>query len=218
MPPSQTDATPDPENGIAALRRFLPYLWPKDRPGLRFRVVLAMALVIGAKCITLMMPFAYKAAIDHMTPGHEAVGLAMALVVAYAAARFGGVLFDNLRNAIFERVGQEAARRLAMQVFAHLHRLSLRFHLERRTGSLSKVIERGTKSIDTMLYRVSSLSAISAGGAVGEMDPSVRWGAGGAVEGRHNSQSASLTDSGFRSTIRAWTWTTSCPSAPTIRW
>ena len=120
MPPSQTDATPDPENGIAALRRFLPYLWPKDRPGLRFRVVLAMALVIGAKCITLMMPFAYKAAIDHMTPGHEAVGLAMALVVAYAAARFGGVLFDNLRNAIFERVGQEAARRLAMQVFAHL--------------------------------------------------------------------------------------------------
>jgi len=152
MPPSQTDATSDPENGIAALRRFLPYLWPKDRPGLRFRVVLAMALVIGAKCITLMMPFAYKAAIDHMTPGHEAVGLAMALVVAYAAARFGGVLFDNLRNAIFERVGQEAARRLAMQVFAHLHRLSLRFHLERRTGSLSKVIERGTKSIDTMLY------------------------------------------------------------------
>jgi len=151
MPPSQ-DTLPNPENGFAALRRFLPYLWPKDRPELRYRVVIARALVIGAKCITLLMPFAYKGAIDHMAKGHEAVGLATALVVAYAAARFGGVLFDNLRNAIFERVGQEAARRLALEVFAHLHRLSLRFHLERRTGSLSKVVERGTKSIDTMLY------------------------------------------------------------------
>src|SRR3569623_278258 len=151
MPPSQ-DTTPNPENGFAALRRFLPYLWPRDRPALRFRVAVAMGLVIGAKCITLLMPFAYKGAIDHMAKGHEAVGLAIALVVAYAAARFGGVLFDNLRNAIFERVGQEAARKLAMEVFAHLHRLSLRFHLERRTGSLSKVVERGTKSIDTMLY------------------------------------------------------------------
>jgi len=151
MPPT-AQTTPNPENGFAALRRFLPYLWPKDRPALRLRVVIAMALVIGAKCITLLMPFAYKGAIDHMSRGHEAVSLAMALVVAYAAARFGGLLFDNLRNAIFERVGQEAARRLAMEVFAHLHRLSLRFHLERRTGSLSKVVERGTKSIDTMLY------------------------------------------------------------------
>jgi ATP-binding cassette subfamily B protein len=151
MPPT-AETTPNPENGFAALRRFLPYLWPKDRPALRARVALAMALVIGSKCITLLMPFAYKGAIDRMSPGHEAVGLAMALVVAYAGARFGGLLFDNLRNAIFERVGQEAARRLAMEVFAHLHRLSLRFHLERRTGSLSKVVERGTKSIDTMLY------------------------------------------------------------------
>jgi ATP-binding cassette subfamily B protein len=151
MPPT-AETIPNPENGFAALRRFLPYLWPRDRPALRFRVMVAMALVIGAKCITLLMPFAYKGAIDHMSKGHEAVGLAIALVVAYAGARFGGLLFDNLRNAIFERVGQEAARRLAMEVFAHLHRLSLRFHLERRTGSLSKVVERGTKSIDTMLY------------------------------------------------------------------
>ncbi|HWI86974.1 MAG TPA: ABC transporter ATP-binding protein/permease [Sphingomonas sp.] len=152
MPPTPTDSSLNPENGFSALRRFLPYLWPKDRPGLRLRVAIALLLVIGAKCITLMMPFAYKGAIDRMTPGHEAVGLAMALVVAYAAARFGGSLFDNLRNAIFERVGQEAARRLALEVFGHLHRLSLRFHLERRTGAVTKVIERGTKSIDTMLY------------------------------------------------------------------
>ena len=152
MPPSSADATPDPANGFAALRRFLPYLWPKDRPQLRLRVVVAMLLVLGAKAINLVMPFAYSGAINHMAPGHRAVGLAIGLVLAYAAARFGGVLFDNLRNAIFERVGQEAARRLSLEVFAHLHRLSLRFHLERRTGALTKVIERGTKSIDTMLY------------------------------------------------------------------
>src|SRR6185312_1255521 len=90
---------------------------------------------------------------DRMSPGLEpAVGLAVALVVAYAGARFGGVLFDNLRNAIFEKVGQEASARLSVDVFSHLHALSLRFHLERRTGAITKVVERGTKSIDTMLY------------------------------------------------------------------
>jgi ATP-binding cassette subfamily B protein len=88
-----------------------------------------------------------------MVPGMQSgAGLAIALVVAYAGARFGSVLFDNLRNAIFERVGQEAGRRLADDVFVHLHRLSLRFHLDRRTGAVTKIVERGTKSIDTMLY------------------------------------------------------------------
>ena len=71
---------------------------------------------------------------------------------AYATARFGGVLTDNLRNAVFEKVGQSAARRLSARVFRHIHSLSLRFHLERRTGSLTKIVERGTKSIDMMLY------------------------------------------------------------------
>src|SRR3546814_4528012 len=84
-----------------------------------------------------------------MEPG---VAIAVALILAYAAARFGAVLFDNLRNAIFERVGQDAARRLSVDVFSHIHRLSLRFHLERHTGALTKIVERGTKSIDTMLY------------------------------------------------------------------
>jgi ATP-binding cassette subfamily B protein len=74
------------------------------------------------------------------------------LILAYCGARFGGVLSDNLRNALFEKVGQGAARKLAGQVFRHVHDLSLRFHLERRTGSLTKVVERGTKSIDMMLY------------------------------------------------------------------
>jgi len=152
MPPL-TDDTATPATGFAPLRRFLPYLWPRDDRALRIRVVLSLLLVLVAKGTTLLMPFAYKAAIDRMGPGMEAgVSLAIALVVAYAGARFAGVLFDNLRNVIFERVGQDATRRLSAHVFEHLHGLSLRFHLERRTGAVTKVVERGTKSIDVMLY------------------------------------------------------------------
>ncbi|WP_165324280.1 ABCB family ABC transporter ATP-binding protein/permease [Rhizorhabdus phycosphaerae] len=154
MPPDHFSAsTAVPEQGWATLKRFLPYLWPKDAPTLRARVVIAMLLVLAAKGAVLLMPFAYKAVIDRMAPGFEpGVTIALALVLAYAAARFGGVLFDNLRNAIFELVGQDAARRLSVEVFGQLHRLSLRYHLERRTGALTKIVERGTKSIDTMLY------------------------------------------------------------------
>jgi ATP-binding cassette, subfamily B, heavy metal transporter len=142
-----------PDPGWAPIRRFLPYLWPAGEGALKARVILAMVMVFIAKGATLTMPFAYKWAIDRMAPGMEAaVGLAVALVVAYAGARFSGVLFDNLRNAIFERVGQDAARRLSENVFRHVHRLSLRYHLERRTGALTKIVERGTKSIDMMLY------------------------------------------------------------------
>ena len=152
MPPDTATSAPTPPIW-ATLRRFLPYLWPADAPALRRRVVLAMAFVLLAKAVSLAMPFAYKAAVDRMAPGMEpAAGLAMALVVAYAGARFGSVFFDNLRNAVFEKVGQEASRRLADDVFVHLHRLSLRFHLDRRTGAVTKIVERGTKSIDNMLY------------------------------------------------------------------
>ncbi|MET0375620.1 MAG: ABC transporter transmembrane domain-containing protein, partial [Rhizorhabdus sp.] len=154
MPPDHASASAaNPEHGLATLRRFLPYLWPKGEPALRARVVIALLLVLGSKIIILLMPFAYKAVVDRMAPGLEpGVMIAVALVIAYAGARFGGVLFDNMRNAIFELVGQDAARRLSLEVFGQLHRLSLRFHLERRTGALTKIVERGTKSIDTMLY------------------------------------------------------------------
>src|SRR3954452_15277562 len=91
--------------GWKALRPFLPYLWPANAPALRARVVIAVLLVFAAKAATLVMPFAYKSAIDRMSHGvTPAAGLAIALVVAYAGARFAGVLFENLRNAIFERV------------------------------------------------------------------------------------------------------------------
>ncbi|WP_260597077.1 ABCB family ABC transporter ATP-binding protein/permease [Sphingomonas endolithica] len=139
---------------LPTLRRFLPYLWPKDTPALRLRIVGAMTLVVFSKLVQVYgAPFALQGAVDGMAKGdRSATTLIVALVVGYAAARFGSVLFDNLRNAVFERVGQDATRRLAANVFRHLHQLSLRFHLERRTGAVTKVVERGTKSIDTMLY------------------------------------------------------------------
>ncbi|MEO6579608.1 MAG: ABC transporter ATP-binding protein/permease [Sphingomicrobium sp.] len=143
---------PKEKGSFAVMWRFLPMLWPKGESELRLRVVAALVLVLAGKAISLIMPFAYKAVVDAMS-GDRAMFAAVAmLVVAYAAARFGAVLADNLRNAIFEKVGQDAARRLAARVFRHIHSLSLRFHLERRTGSLSKIVERGTKSIDMMLY------------------------------------------------------------------
>ena len=139
--------------GWGTLRRFLPYLWPSDRPGLRWRIVLAGVLVLVSMTLSMSMAFFLKWAIDAMSlTGPAALQLALAWVVAYGAGRFGSVVFDNLRNIVFERVGQDATRRLAEDVFARLHRLSLRFHLARRTGEVTKVIERGTKSIDTMLY------------------------------------------------------------------
>jgi ATP-binding cassette subfamily B protein len=153
MSNSVTGGTSDDRLSWAMFRRFLPYLWPEHEPAIRRRVVGSLLLVLVAKATTLLMPFAYKGAIDRMAPGLEpGAALAVALVVAYAGARFGGVLFDNIRNTIFERVGQDATQRLASHVFRHLHDLSLRFHLERRTGAVTKVIERGTKSIDVMLY------------------------------------------------------------------
>jgi ATP-binding cassette, subfamily B, heavy metal transporter len=151
MPP--ITETSDVPASFATLKRFLPYLWPRDDRGLRLRVVGALLLVLAGKAVTLFGPYPYKWAIDRMSSGQSAAaGLVMALVAGYAAARFGGVVFDNFRNTVFERVGQDATRRLAVNVFGHLHNLSLRFHLARRTGAVTKVIERGTKSIDTMLY------------------------------------------------------------------
>ncbi|MET3824523.1 ATP-binding cassette subfamily B protein [Sphingomonas sp. PvP055] len=157
MPPDLATTSTAPERPmLPTLRRFLPYLWPADAPALRLRIVGAMLLVVASKLVQVYgAPFALQGAIDGMASGPQsrsAVTLIFLLVIGYAAARFGSVVFDNLRNAVFERVGQDATRRLAAGVFRHLHQLSLRFHLERRTGAVTKVVERGTKSIDTMLY------------------------------------------------------------------
>ena len=150
MPAAETK-TKRSNAGFAALWRFLPMLWPKGETELKLRVAAAILLVLAGKGVTLLSPYALKLAVDRMS-GHSAFAMVAGMVLAYVAARFGGVLSDNLRNAIFEKVGQDAARRLAAKVFRHVHDLSLRFHLERRTGSLTKIVERGTKSIDMMLY------------------------------------------------------------------
>jgi ATP-binding cassette subfamily B protein len=152
MPPADPTAAAEPI--WPTLRRFLPYLWPAHAPALRLRIVAAMTLVLGSKLVQVFgAAYTLKYAVDRMAAGDRSLApVVIGLVVAYAASRFLGTLFDNLRNAVFERVGQDAARRLSADVFRHLHRLSLRFHLERRTGAVTKVVERGTKSIDTMLY------------------------------------------------------------------
>ena len=157
MPPDTATNSNDRHDGWQTLARFIPYLWPRDNLALRWRIAGALLLVLASKAIVLTLPFFYKNAIDRMTPsalGGEsaALNLALAFVLAYAAGRFAGVVFDNLRNIVFERVGQDATRALAVDVFHRLHRLSLRFHLARRTGEVTKVIDRGTKSIDVMLY------------------------------------------------------------------
>ena len=118
MPPDTADGkTISRDEGWRTLRRFLPYLWPADRPGLRRRIVLAMLLVLAAKAVTLSLPFAYKRAVDTMTnQGNELAMVALAFVLAYAAGRFAAVCFDNLRNIVFERVGQDATRALAASI------------------------------------------------------------------------------------------------------
>ena len=152
MAASGTQQQASKSSGFGALWRFLPMLWPRGELELKVRVIAAMLLVLAGKAAVLLMPFAYKAVVDGMSTHKAPFAVVAALVAGYATARFAGVLSDNLRNALFEKVGQHAARRLAATVFRHIHDLSLRFHLERRTGSLTKVVERGTKSIDMMLY------------------------------------------------------------------
>ncbi|HKG75606.1 MAG TPA: ABC transporter ATP-binding protein/permease [Aestuariivirgaceae bacterium] len=146
---------------IAILKAVLPYLWPAGRFDLKLRVVLALLCLVLAKVITVLTPFAYKYAVDALTgaqPKESAEAAAVllvagpiAMVVAYGVGRIMMVVFAQLRDALFAKVGQSAVRRLAIQTFRHLHALSLRFHLERRTGGLSRIIERGTKGIDTIL-------------------------------------------------------------------
>lgn len=138
---------------LGSWRRFMPYIWPRHDRELKLRIGFAIALMIAAKATVLIVPFFYEWAIDALTEeAGVATGVAVGLIVAYAGMRFLSTAFQYARDAVYVKVGQRAIRRLALDVFKHLHMLSLRFHLERRTGGLSKAIERGTKSIDEMLY------------------------------------------------------------------
>ncbi len=140
------------------LRNLWPYMWPAERPDLRARVLWASFYLVLAKLLTVGVPYFYKWATDALDgdpQGLEWLPLiltgAITLVVAYNVARVVSVAFNQLRDALFARVGQYAVRRLAYRTFVHMHALSLRFHLERRTGGLSRIIERGTKGIETIV-------------------------------------------------------------------
>jgi len=137
------------------LRQLLPYLWPKDRADLRWRVALAMLALVLSKIVTVATPYAFKYATDALTAVGGAAAIAFAVpfffILAYGVGRIGMVGLAQIRDAIFAKVGQRAVRQLAVRTFRHLHDLSLKFHLERRTGGLSRIISRGTVGIDTVL-------------------------------------------------------------------
>ena len=144
---SPTAGTPDSRT----LVRVLPDLWPADQPALRVRVVVALVLLVLAKVAVLITPFFYRDAVDALAPENAALAVPVFLVVAYGLARLSGTLFQQLRDLAFARVGQHALRQLGLRVFRHVHRLSLGYHISRKTGALSRIIDRGIKAIDFLL-------------------------------------------------------------------
>jgi ATP-binding cassette, subfamily B, heavy metal transporter len=141
---------------LRALQALAPYLWPRQAPALRWRVVLAVVFLIAGRFVNLCVPFLYRHAVDALAPAKTAllggaVAIPAAAIVAYAFARVMSQGFTELRDAVFARVGQRAVRQLALAAFRHVLTLSLRFHLERRTGGLARAIERGVAGIDFLL-------------------------------------------------------------------
>ena len=137
---------------LKAVRGLAPYLWPRDWD-LRARVLVSLAFLIVAKLVNVYVPLLYKGAIDALSPGivTATAAVPIGLIVAYGSARIGAQLFAELRDAVFAKVGQRAVRRVALATFRHLHALSLRFHLERQTGGLSRAIERGIRGTEFLL-------------------------------------------------------------------
>ncbi|MDF2983776.1 MAG: transporter ATP-binding protein/permease [Devosia sp.] len=142
---------------LATVRNLWGYMWPEGRPDLKLRVILAIGALLVSKVATTLIPFVYKWIIDSLdgsTPDTAlvmGVAIPIVLVVAFGVGNIIDAGFQQLRDVLFASVGQHAVRKLALQTFEHLHRLSLRFHLARRTGGLSRVIERGTKGIETIV-------------------------------------------------------------------
>ncbi|WP_224007645.1 ABC transporter ATP-binding protein/permease [Aureimonas sp. SA4125] len=156
--PKTPKLTVDSQSTFATLRNLVPYMWPDGRPDLKARVVWATLFLVVAKLLTVGVPYFFKWATDALDGADTAeawlplvITGAVTLVVAYNVARVVSVGFNQLRDALFASVGQYAVRQLAFRTFNHMHRLSLRFHLERRTGGLSRIIERGTKGIETIV-------------------------------------------------------------------
>ena len=142
--------------GPGIVLRVLPYLWPKDEPAIRVRVVLSLLALLAAKLIAVATPFFYKEAVDRLSgEGTDAAWMlgagAVGLTVAYGGARALNTGFQQLRDALFAKVGQRALRALALETFRHIHRLSLGYHIRRRSGSLQRIMERGVKGVEFLL-------------------------------------------------------------------
>ena len=161
-PRPDTPQTPPPghgqvaASGWATIRRVGPYLWPEGETGIKVRVVTALVMLLIAKLIAVSTPLLYRGAVDALAPSAAGAGWlvgfgAIGLTVAYGVARLMNVGFQQLRDAIFAAVGQRALRRLALETFTHIHQLSLSYHLTRKTGGLSRIIERGVKGVDFLL-------------------------------------------------------------------
>ncbi|XP_052343088.1 iron-sulfur clusters transporter ABCB7, mitochondrial isoform X6 [Oncorhynchus keta] len=152
-------------NSRTILSNMLSYVWPKDRPDLRARVAIALGLLAGAKMTNVMVPFMFKYAVDELNglSGHmlnlsdapsTVATMATAVLIGYGVSRAGSALFNELRNAVFGKVAQSSIRRIAKNVFLHLHSLDLGFHLSRQTGAMSKAIDRGTRGISFVLSAI----------------------------------------------------------------
>jgi ATP-binding cassette subfamily B protein len=149
-----TDPSPPPRSAVEwrTVRDLAPHLWPAGNLGVRLRVVLALALLAGAKVATVYVPILLKRLVDLLSdPANLPAVVPIGLVVGYGLLRISAIAFSELRDAVFARVAQRAIRNVALATFRHLHSLSLGFHLERQTGGLSRAIERGTNGIDTLL-------------------------------------------------------------------
>jgi ATP-binding cassette subfamily B protein len=152
---TSADADKTQANGWTTIRRVAPYLWPEGEIWVKRRVVFALFLLLLSKVVSVYTPWLYKVAVDALTGQTSKDGAllfgAVGLTVAYGMARMGSVFFGEMRDWVFVRVGQRALRKLAYETFTHIHRLSLRYHITRKTGGLSRVIERGVKGVDFLL-------------------------------------------------------------------
>ena len=140
-------------SGFRVIARVAPYLWPEGQAWVKRRVLAALAMLALAKVIAVSTPFFYKWAVDALAgDGVQVLALgAVGLTVAYGVARALNVGFQQLRDVIFAKVGQRALRQLALETFTHIHRLSMRYHITRKTGGLSRIIERGVKGVEFLL-------------------------------------------------------------------
>jgi ATP-binding cassette, subfamily B, heavy metal transporter len=137
---------------LKAVTKLLPYLWPRDSFELRLRVVIAIALLVAAKSLTVYVPMLYKHAVDALSPGKAAlIAVPVFFIVGYGVTRVCAQAFAELRDSVFAKVGQRAVRNFALATFRHLHLLSLRFHLDRQTGGLSRSVERGIRGTEFLL-------------------------------------------------------------------